>query len=67
MEDPELHIRGHPDSKIRGAGLKDNFFTPFRLHFGLKIRGAPPLDLVITLSALSISPVACRRRLYQAR
>ena len=53
MADPELHIReggDHPDSKIRGAGLKKKRFRPFGLHFGIKIRGAPPLDLPLLLS-----------------
>ena len=46
VADPYHQIRGgggggHPDSKIRGAGLNKNFFRPFGLHFGLKIRGSP--------------------------
>ena len=45
--------RGHPDSVIGGGGLKKKF-PPFRLQFGLKIRGgvgprAPSLDPSLVL------------------
>ena len=36
---------GHPDPEIRGErSQKKNFFQPFGPQFGLKMRGAPPLD-----------------------
>ena len=49
MADPDIQKAGggggggHPDSVIGGGGLKKKF-PPFRLQFGLKIRGGsgPP-------------------------
>ena len=33
---------GHPNPEIRGGAVSKNFFQPFRLQFGLKIRGTLP-------------------------
>ena len=48
VPDPGLETRrggGHPDPEIRGGGGREpglqNFFRPFGLRFGLKIRGEP--------------------------
>ena len=35
---------GHLDPKIRRGEVKEIFFRPFGLQFGLKIGGGPPLD-----------------------
>ena len=40
VADPDLY-----NYKVGGGVSKKNFFRPFRPQFGLKIRGAPPLDL----------------------
>ena len=49
MPDPDLKIRGgrgawssRPFDKRGGAASKKNFFRPFGLQFGLKIRGGCP-------------------------
>ena len=47
MAEPDLQIRlgpGHPDLEIRRVAVTKNFFRPFGPQFGLKVRGAPPLD-----------------------
>ena len=47
VADPNLQIRGgdpgHPDPEIRGRGA----FAKIFFLFGLKIRGSPPLDLLL--------------------
>ena len=52
MADPDLQIReggGHPDPEIREEpGLNKIFFLPFGPQFGLKVRGALPLDPPLT-------------------
>ena len=55
--DPDLDIRGgergngHPDPNIRAGGqTPKKIFQPFGPQFGLKIRGDPPLDLILKVT-----------------
>ena len=59
--DPDLGIRGgggggergngHPDPNIRAGGqTPKKIFQPFGPQFSLKIRGDPPLDLILKVT-----------------
>ena len=57
VPDPDLKIRGDlvfQTLRKGGVGLQTFFFWPFEPQFGLKIRGAPPLDLLFLSSSLPV-------------